>query len=109
MAVQHAEVIVAHHAFIHLVAGMDVHCQLGVLCVEAQQPREQPVLCHRMGADHADIAAAVPALEAQYVGQQAVEHRLDDGIEATAGGGQGDAAGAAFEQRRTQVFFKQLD
>ena len=109
MTVEDAEVVVGDHALADLVAGVNVHRQFGVLFVEAQQAREQPVLRHSVRADNADIAAAMAALEPQHISQQALQHRLDDGIEGSTGLGQGNTACAPLEQRRRQVILQHLD
>ncbi|MNH04802.1 hypothetical protein D3C79_641080 [compost metagenome] len=62
-----------------------------------------------MGTDDADIAAAVTRFQAQDIGQQTLQHWLDNGIETFPRRGQGDAAGAALEQHGAKLLFKQLD
>ncbi|MNF94707.1 hypothetical protein D3C84_774250 [compost metagenome] len=109
VAIENAEIVVGDIAFTDLVTGVNVHGQFRVLFVEAQQAREQPVLGHGMGTDDADIAAAMAGFQAQHVGQQALQHRFDNRVEAFSGRGQGDAAGPAFEQHGAEVLFQQLD
>ncbi|MNH01665.1 hypothetical protein D3C79_608880 [compost metagenome] len=109
VAIEDAEVVVADIALADFVAGVNVHRQLRVLLVEAQQAREQPVLGHRMGADDADITAAVAAFQAQHIVQQAFQHGFDNGVEAFTGCRQGDTPGAALEQDRAEVLFQHLD
>lgn len=80
-----------------------------MLFVEAQQTRKQPVLGYRMGADDADMAIAMAALEPLDVSQKLIQHRLDKAMKVLASAGQANAAGAAFEQLRAQLVFEQAD
>ncbi|MDH2447032.1 MULTISPECIES: hypothetical protein [unclassified Cobetia] len=94
--------MVRHHAGIHLVAGVDVHGDLGVLDAEAQQAGEQPVLGDGMRCQHADGVRMLERAQALSGHLEPLQRRENVLLVEHSHLGERDTARLAHEQRRAK-------